>query len=132
MWLYVWIGRFYKVRFEVPRSWPIIVDNANLMALANNMLIEGSFAPIFPIKIDIWWLAINENEDVFLKDFAFLRLYFRSAWYTVRNIFIDWTFKSKKVFIDWKSLQSSLVHFLDPPYWLEALCSKIKEMNETK
>ena len=43
------------------------------------MLIGGPFAPIFPIKIDTWRLAINENVDVFLKDFAFLRLYFRTA-----------------------------------------------------
>ena len=65
--------------FAVAKSWPIIVDNANLIASANNMLIGASFAPIFAIKIDTCRLAINENEDIFLKDFAFWWLYFRAA-----------------------------------------------------
>ena len=71
----------------------IKVYNANLMASAINLMIEGSFAPIFPIKIDTWWLAINKNEGGFLKDFAFWRLYFRTAKYTVNNIFVDWILK---------------------------------------
>ena len=58
--------------FAVPHSWPIIVNNANLMALAKNMLIEGSFAPIFPIKIDTCGRCINENVSDVLKSFVAL------------------------------------------------------------
>ena len=72
-------GRFYNMILQ-SSNWQLKTpDNAILLTFYINMLIEGSFAPIFPIKIDTCRLSINENADGLLKDFAFLRLYFRAA-----------------------------------------------------
>ena len=78
-------GVIYNVILQMSRRWPKTVDNANLIASANKMLVGASFAPTFPIKIDNWWLAINENEDDFLKDCSFWRLYFRTAKFVWRK-----------------------------------------------
>ena len=70
------MGDFYNVRLEDLIKLSKIADNANLIASANNMLIGASFAPIVSMKIVTCPLAINENVDALLKDFAFSRLYF--------------------------------------------------------
>ena len=79
--------------FAVAKSWPIIVDNANLIASANNMLIGASFAPIVSMKIVTCWLDINKNEETFFKDCSFGGPHFQAAKYTVNNIFVDWILK---------------------------------------
>ena len=45
---------FYNVSLQMLTKYPIIVDNAKLIASANKMLVGASFAPTFPIKIDNW------------------------------------------------------------------------------
>ena len=55
----------------MPRSGPIIVDNGIFCVSGITTLIGGSFAPIFPIKIDTCGRAINENVGDVLKSFAY-------------------------------------------------------------
>jgi len=96
MWLFVWNWRFHNVILQSSNCQLKTADNAILLTFHINVLIEASFTPIFPIKIDTWWLATNKNADALLKDFAFLRLYLRTVKYTVNNIFLGWVFKLKK------------------------------------